>query len=67
MWAFFTGEGAGAERVSLAASKGDDALSWNTLNGGQPVFTSTQGTQGLRDPFIVRSPRATSSSCSPPT
>ncbi|WP_159855422.1 immunoglobulin-like domain-containing protein [Rathayibacter sp. VKM Ac-2754] len=56
VWAFFTGEGAGAERVSLAASKGDDALSWNTLNSGQPVFTSTQGTQGLRDPFIVRSP-----------
>ncbi|SMH50769.1 Ig-like domain (group 4) [Rathayibacter oskolensis] len=55
VWAFFTGEGAGAERVSLAASKGDDALDWNTLNGGQPVFTSTQGTQGLRDPFIIRS------------
>ncbi|CAH0193847.1 hypothetical protein SRABI76_01842 [Microbacterium oxydans] len=55
VWAFFTGEGAGAERVSLAASKGDDALRWNTLNGGEPIFTSTQGTQGLRDPFIIRS------------
>ncbi|MBF4461142.1 MULTISPECIES: immunoglobulin-like domain-containing protein [unclassified Rathayibacter] len=55
VWAFFTGEGAGAERVSLAASQGNDALAWNTLNGGQPVFTSTQGTQGLRDPFIIRS------------
>ncbi|MCJ1699380.1 Ig-like domain-containing protein [Rathayibacter festucae] len=55
VWAFFTGEGAGAERVSLAASKGNDALDWNTLNGGQPVFTSDQGTKGLRDPFILRS------------
>ncbi|MBS1906444.1 MAG: family 43 glycosylhydrolase [Actinobacteria bacterium] len=55
VWAFFTGEGAGAERVSLAASKGDDALRWNTLNGGEPIFTSTQGTTGLRDPFIIRS------------
>ena len=55
VWAFFTGEGAGAERVSLAASKGDDALRWNTLNGGQPIFASTQGTTGLRDPFIIRS------------
>ncbi|WP_345800343.1 immunoglobulin-like domain-containing protein [Microbacterium sp. AZCO] len=55
VWAFFTGEGAGAERVSLAASKGNDALAWNTLNGGQPLFTSTQGTTGLRDPFIIRS------------
>ncbi|HMR48428.1 MAG TPA: hypothetical protein PKE40_04590 [Arachnia sp.] len=55
VWAFFTGEGAGAERVSLAASQGDDALRWNTLNGGEPVFTSELGTMGLRDPFIIRS------------
>ncbi|MEI3868313.1 immunoglobulin-like domain-containing protein [Microbacterium sp. CCNWLW134] len=57
VWAFFTGEGAGAERVSLAASKGNDALDWNTLNDGEPIFTSTQGTTGLRDPFIIRSPQ----------
>lgn len=55
VWAFFTGEGDGAERVSLAASRGNDALRWNTLNDGQPLFTSTEGTQGLRDPFIIRS------------
>jgi trimeric autotransporter adhesin len=55
VWAFFTGEGDGAERVSLAASRGNDALSWNTLNDGEPLFTSTLGTQGLRDPFILRS------------
>jgi len=55
-WTFFTGEGQGAERVSIAASKGNDALSWNTLNDGQPVFTSTVGTEGLRDPFIIRAP-----------
>jgi hypothetical protein len=55
VWAFFTGEGDGAEQVSLAASRGNDALSWNTLNDGQPLFTSTLGTQGLRDPFIIRS------------
>lgn len=55
VWAFFTGEGAGAEQVSLAASQGDDALRWNTLNDGEPLFTSTQGTEGLRDPFIIRS------------
>lgn len=55
-WTFFTGEGQGAERVSIAASKGNDALSWNTLNGGQPIFTSTVGTEGLRDPYIIRAP-----------
>ncbi|TNC16970.1 hypothetical protein FHE66_13070 [Georgenia sp. 311] len=56
VWAFFTGEGAGAERVSLAASRGNDALAWNTLNDGEPLFTSELGTGGLRDPFIIRSP-----------
>ena len=56
VWAFFTGEGAGAERVSLAASRGNDALAWNTLNEGEPLFTSELGTGGLRDPFIIRSP-----------
>ncbi|KFI95247.1 immunoglobulin-like domain-containing protein [Bifidobacterium stellenboschense] len=55
VWAFFTGEGAGAEKISLAASKGNDALDWNTLNGGQPLFTSEFGEKGLRDPFIIRS------------
>lgn len=55
VWAFFTGEGQGAEQVSLAASQGNDALAWNSLNDGQPIFTSNKGTQGLRDPFIIRS------------
>ncbi len=56
VWAFFTGEGAGAERISLAASQGNDVLSWNALNDGEPIFASTEGTQGLRDPFIIRAP-----------
>ncbi|WP_156761643.1 LamG-like jellyroll fold domain-containing protein [Microbacterium karelineae] len=56
VWAFFTGEGVGGEKISLAASKGDDALDWNTLNDGEPLFTSTLGEEGLRDPFILRSP-----------
>ena len=55
VWSFFTGEGDGAEQVSLAASRGNDALAWNTLNDGQPVFTSKFGEEGLRDPFIMRS------------
>lgn len=55
VWAFFTGEGQGAEKISLAASKGNDALDWNTLNNGQPLFTSEFGEKGLRDPFIIRS------------
>ncbi|WP_159097625.1 MULTISPECIES: immunoglobulin-like domain-containing protein [unclassified Actinomyces] len=55
VWAFFTGEGQGAEKISIAASKGNDALAWNTLNDGNPLIESTEGTGGLRDPFIIRS------------
>lgn len=55
VWAFFTGEGVGGEKISLAASKGNNALDWNTLNNGSPLFTSSKGEQGLRDPFIMRS------------
>ena len=56
IWAFFTGEGVGGEKISLAASRGDDALDWNTLNDGEPIFESVHGEEGLRDPFILRSP-----------
>lgn len=55
VWAFFTGEGVGGEKISLAASKGNDALDWNTLNNGTPIFTSEFGEKGLRDPFIMKS------------
>lgn len=55
VWAFFTGEGVGGEKISLAASKGNNALDWNTLNDGTPLFTSEEGEQGLRDPFIFKS------------
>ena len=54
-WSFFTGEGQGAEKTSFAASQGNDALAWNVLNDGYPVIESTEGTEGLRDPFIIRS------------
>lgn len=54
VWAYFTGDTGGNERVSLAVSNGDDALSWRALNGGEPLFVSQHGTRGLRDPFIMR-------------
>ncbi|GAB2572122.1 glycoside hydrolase family 43 protein [Gracilibacillus alcaliphilus] len=54
LWAFFTGEGDGAECISLAISKGNDALAWQTLNQGKPLFSSEAGEYGLRDPFLIR-------------
>ncbi|KAK7402583.1 hypothetical protein QQX98_011654 [Neonectria punicea] len=55
-FAYFTGSSIAGEKIYFAASKGNDALDWAELNGGQPVLASTQGTKGLRDPFIIRSP-----------
>jgi len=57
LFSYFTGEGtANGEQVYNALSNGNDALSWREINDGNPVLTSTLGTQGLRDPFIIRSP-----------
>ncbi|MGW0585338.1 immunoglobulin-like domain-containing protein, partial [Streptomyces sp. NPDC002920] len=57
MFSYFTGEGtANGEQLYAALSKGNDPLNWRELNDGEPVLTSTLGEQGLRDPFIIRSP-----------
>ncbi|OQD56058.1 hydrolase [Streptomyces phaeoluteigriseus] len=57
LFSYFTGEGtASGEQVHFALSKGNDPLKWRELNDGAPVLTSTLGEQGLRDPFIIRSP-----------
>ncbi len=57
MFSYFTGEGtAQGEQVYFAASKGNDPLHWEELNGGKPALFSTEGDKGVRDPFIIRSP-----------
>jgi beta-xylosidase len=57
MFAYFTGEGySNGEQIYFAASRGNDPLHWDELNGGQPVLTSSLGEKGVRDPFIIRSP-----------
>ena len=54
---YFTGEGsADGEQIYFAASRGNDPLKYDELNGGRPVLTSTEGDEGVRDPFIIRSP-----------
>ncbi|WP_051197096.1 family 43 glycosylhydrolase [Jonesia quinghaiensis] len=55
-FAYFTGDSKAGENIFLAASKGNNALQWQELNGGEPILKSTKGTEGLRDPFIIRSP-----------
>jgi beta-xylosidase len=56
VFAYFTNNTKAGEQIYLAASNGNNALSWKELNNGQPIITSTQGTKGLRDPFLIRSP-----------
>jgi len=57
LFAYFTGEAtADGEQIRYALSRGDDPLHWRELNQGRPVLTSTIGEQGLRDPFLIRSP-----------
>ena len=52
---YFTGDNIDGEKIRFAVSQGNDALQWDTLNGGRPVLESTEGDMGLRDPFIMRS------------
>jgi GH43 family beta-xylosidase len=56
LFSYFTGDNIAGEKIYFGASNGNNAQDWLTLNGGQPVLSSTQGTTGLRDPFIIRSP-----------
>ncbi|UVJ39809.1 immunoglobulin-like domain-containing protein [Arthrobacter sp. CJ23] len=55
-FAYFTGNDLAGENIFMAASRGNDALKWDELNGGKPVLKSGLGTKGLRDPFVIRSP-----------
>jgi hypothetical protein len=58
LFSYFTGEGtANGEQIYFGLSQGNDPTRWRQLNGGQPVLTSTVGTRGVRDPFIIRSPQ----------
>lgn len=55
-FSYFTGNSVAGENIYFAASRGNDALNWDELNGGQATLTSTFGERGLRDPFLIRSP-----------
>jgi beta-xylosidase len=55
-FSYFTNSSRAGENIYFAASDGNDALSWTELNHGQPSIRSTEGTTGLRDPFLIRSP-----------
>ncbi|KLU90452.1 hypothetical protein MAPG_10306 [Magnaporthiopsis poae ATCC 64411] len=49
---YFTGKD---EQIYLAASNGNNALSFTELNEGKPILKSGHGDKGVRDPFVMRS------------
>lgn len=53
-FSYFTGEYEGGEEISFAVA--EDPLKWRSLNNGQSILQSTMGENGLRDPFVIRSP-----------
>ena len=55
LFVYFTENTINGEKLRFAVSDGNNALQWKTLNDAQPILESTQGTRGLRDPFIMRS------------
>ncbi|HIY56505.1 MAG TPA: glycoside hydrolase family 43 protein [Candidatus Dorea merdavium] len=50
----FAGEGTQGEEVYFSLST--DGLHWKDLNQGRSILRSRLGEQGVRDPFILRSP-----------
>ena len=54
MFAYFRDNSTAGEKIFLAASNGNNALDWKELNNGNPILTSTKGTKGLRDPFLIK-------------
>ncbi|MBD3918614.1 family 43 glycosylhydrolase [Paenibacillus sp. PR3] len=51
----FIGEQPDGEQVYFSYS--EDGLFWKDLNAGLPVLRSELGEKGVRDPFVVRSPK----------
>ncbi|MDQ0062733.1 family 43 glycosylhydrolase [Paenibacillus harenae] len=51
----FIGEQPDGEQVYFSYS--EDGLHWKDLNAGLPVLRSELGEKGVRDPFLVRSPK----------
>ena len=51
----FRGENETGEQIYFAISQ--DGLHWEDLNDSKPVLMSDIGEKGIRDPFIIRSPK----------
>lgn len=56
LYAYFRGYvNGGVEHLQIHVATSEDGYVWTDLNGNWPILTSTMGTTGLRDPYIIRS------------
>ncbi len=55
-----------ASRSLVMSPTANDALSYKPLKGGAPLLTSTVGTKGVRDMYIVSKATSRSTTSSPP-
>lgn len=57
LFSYFAGEATSdGEQIYFGLSRGNDPLHYQDLNTNKPVLTSSVGTGGVRDPFIVKHP-----------
>jgi hypothetical protein len=55
LFVYFIGDEENEEQIYFSLSS--DGLHWNDLNNGHPILFSQIGEEGVRDPFIIRSPK----------
>lgn len=56
LYAYFSGDESRLDDQQIYFAISKDGLTWDDLNENNPVLTSVLGDQGVRDPFIIRSP-----------
>ena len=56
LYASFIEPSVDKEHQQTFFASSDDGRNWTDLNDNEPVLTSTMGTEGLRDHYIIRSP-----------
>ena len=54
LFAHFVGTQEDANKEQMYFSVSTDGTTWTTLNNKQPVLVSNVGTEGVRDPYILR-------------
>lgn len=57
LFVHFTGTESSEDHEQVYFSVSEDGEKWNILNNGNPILRSNISEKGVRDPFIIRSPK----------